>query len=306
MSINNSPVLNVNAGLSQFRFWCQKVLPLVYDDSLSYYETLCKIAGKLNEAITSANTSQENIVLLKQAYDELLEYINEYTKTLDATIAEKINESLNNMVQSGELFDYVISRITAADVGAAPAGYGLGETAGSYVPDIHAINKVGFYQFDSTTANKPKHFPHGVISANIANGVIYLTATYTELQARTFYGSEGWNEWEYVNPPLSLGVEYRTTEKWQYKPVYTKVINVGAFPSVGATSFYGIGNDITKIIRVNGTSSTTGFSVPYCSTDAYITISGTVYGGNASVILYAERGDIPSGNCIAQVWYIKE
>ena len=29
--------------LSNFRFWCQKVLPLVYDDSLSYYEVLCKI-----------------------------------------------------------------------------------------------------------------------------------------------------------------------------------------------------------------------------------------------------------------------
>ena len=28
--------------LSPFRLWCQKVLPLVYDDSLSYYELLFK------------------------------------------------------------------------------------------------------------------------------------------------------------------------------------------------------------------------------------------------------------------------
>ena len=31
-----------------------------------------------------------------------------------------------------------------------------------------------------------------------------------------------WNEWEYVNPPLLLGVEYRTTERHLGKPVYRK------------------------------------------------------------------------------------
>ena len=32
-------------------FWSQKVLPLVYDDSLSYYEVLGKMAAKMNEII---------------------------------------------------------------------------------------------------------------------------------------------------------------------------------------------------------------------------------------------------------------
>lgn len=35
--------------LRPFRFWCQKVLPLVYDDSLSYYELLCKVVDYLNK-----------------------------------------------------------------------------------------------------------------------------------------------------------------------------------------------------------------------------------------------------------------
>lgn len=34
---------------------CYKVLPLVYDDSLSYYETLCKLVNKLNETIDELN-----------------------------------------------------------------------------------------------------------------------------------------------------------------------------------------------------------------------------------------------------------
>lgn len=37
------------------RFWVQKVLPLVYDDSLSYYELLGKIVVKLNELIENNN-----------------------------------------------------------------------------------------------------------------------------------------------------------------------------------------------------------------------------------------------------------
>lgn len=32
--------------------FCQKVLPLVYDESLSYYEVLCKLTDKMNEVIS--------------------------------------------------------------------------------------------------------------------------------------------------------------------------------------------------------------------------------------------------------------
>lgn len=39
--------------LRHFRFWCQSVLPIVYDDSLSYYEVLCKVVKYINELIDS-------------------------------------------------------------------------------------------------------------------------------------------------------------------------------------------------------------------------------------------------------------
>lgn len=41
--------------IDTLRYWCHKILPLVYDDSLSYYEVLCKTSAKLNEVITSTN-----------------------------------------------------------------------------------------------------------------------------------------------------------------------------------------------------------------------------------------------------------
>lgn len=43
--------INVNP----VKFWCQKVLPLVYDDSLSYYELLGKVINQLNEVIANNN-----------------------------------------------------------------------------------------------------------------------------------------------------------------------------------------------------------------------------------------------------------
>ena len=38
-------------------FRCQKVLPLEFDDSLSYYEAICKIAEKLNETISTTDNA---------------------------------------------------------------------------------------------------------------------------------------------------------------------------------------------------------------------------------------------------------
>ena len=41
--------------------------------------------------------------------------------------------------------------------------------------------------------------------------------------------------WEWVNPPLLLGVEYRTTERYLGKPVYVKTTDCGAIPERGST-----------------------------------------------------------------------
>ena len=42
------------------------------------------------------------------------------------------------------------------------------------------------------------------------------------------YAVDGvWTPWEYVNPPMQLGVEYRTTERYSGKPVYAKAVNIG-------------------------------------------------------------------------------
>ena len=42
------------------------------------------------------------------------------------------------------------------------------------------------------------------------------------------------NPWEWVDPPMALGVEYRTTERYMGKPVYAKLLNLGSMPSSGS------------------------------------------------------------------------
>ena len=48
MSANFDPTMGNFKNMSPFKMWCQKVLPLTYDDSLSYYEVLCKLKNFLN------------------------------------------------------------------------------------------------------------------------------------------------------------------------------------------------------------------------------------------------------------------
>ena len=66
--------------IGALRYWCTKVIPLVYDDSLSYYEVLCKVTEKLNEVIEVANAGgwpQEEIEqFVKDSVDEYLAAID--------------------------------------------------------------------------------------------------------------------------------------------------------------------------------------------------------------------------------------
>lgn len=85
---------NSYKNLGQFRFWCQKVLPLVYDDSLSYYELLCKVVNFLNETI-------ENVELMGDDIHKLFEYVNHYFDNLD--VQNEINKKLDQMATDGSL-----------------------------------------------------------------------------------------------------------------------------------------------------------------------------------------------------------
>ena len=102
---NFTPSMGNYQTLQPFRYWCQKVLPLVYDDSLSYYELLCKVVDYLNKTMADVETLHGDVSNLHKAYVQLQQYVNNYFSTLD--VQEEINKKLDEMVTSGELYQYI-------------------------------------------------------------------------------------------------------------------------------------------------------------------------------------------------------
>ena len=100
-----TPQLGDYKTLQPFRYWCQKVLPLVYDDSLSYYELLCKVVDYLNKSMEDVETLHGDVTSLHTAYTELQNYVNVYFSTLD--VQQEINNKLDSMAKDGTLTNLI-------------------------------------------------------------------------------------------------------------------------------------------------------------------------------------------------------
>ena len=115
-----------------FRFWCQKVLPLVYDDSLSYYELLCKVVCKLNELAENQNNLSDEI---KQVAQDLDDFKNQVPGMIEAKVQEWLDNYIatHGLVNSvnGMTGNVVLKKLTATTEGglsiSGEDGYNGGE-----------------------------------------------------------------------------------------------------------------------------------------------------------------------------------
>ena len=83
-----------NTPIEPIKFWVQKVLPQVYDDSLSYMELLGKVVYKINEIIGVTTEQGEAIADLERKTEDMVteEMLAETVATLTADITAIINE----------------------------------------------------------------------------------------------------------------------------------------------------------------------------------------------------------------------
>lgn len=114
MGSNINPTIGRIKDLSPFRYWCQKVIPLIYDDSLSYYELLSKFVDYINTNIENVEILQQDVTGLYDAFMELQNYVNDYFDNLDidAEVAQGINHKLDEMASDGTL-DAIIANTVA-------------------------------------------------------------------------------------------------------------------------------------------------------------------------------------------------
>lgn len=265
-----------------------------------------------------------------------------YIKTLigfDAALKEKANKTALEAHQNLKTNPHGVTAAqvgahpntwmpTAADVGAAPAGHGLGQETG-YLPSVtkEALDNTftaGWYQYynlDVFCCGYPGTQHGGILVVpamwgcaqyffcrNFLGGV--LKRTYINSIDNNGKPSE-WTPWEYVNPPMISGAEYRTTERWNGKVVWTVLLALG---SVGE----GVFSETTSyesscIIDSRATaihSSGITYSLPHLDLKNGYHITANVHTTNSGNITIT--GNITSGfgggvsNLTVQVWYTKD
>lgn len=62
--------------MDKINYDCPKILPLVYDESLSYYEVLCKLVDKVNDVIDFKNLT----LITDMKYSEDTEVLTFYVR----------------------------------------------------------------------------------------------------------------------------------------------------------------------------------------------------------------------------------
>lgn len=77
-----TPTTNKKMNPISTNFCCNPILPLVYDESLSYYEMVCKMVAKMNEIIEAVNGNISSLIeeyfnkiMIDAVYDEDAETI---------------------------------------------------------------------------------------------------------------------------------------------------------------------------------------------------------------------------------------
>ena len=78
--------------------WSQKVLPLTYDESLSYYEVLCKLRDYINEMGKRLDDYGEQVLAASKAYTdgEIAKSVKQYNQAL-RQLTNDYNEFADNV-----------------------------------------------------------------------------------------------------------------------------------------------------------------------------------------------------------------
>mgnify|MGYP005977157159 CR=1 FL=1 len=174
-------------------------------------------------------------------------YVSQYSgEEIDAGITAAGKAVRYDLAQSLTAAQQTQAR---GNIGAAPDGYGLGGNEGQTAVsmDFDQLTKNGWYTTQSETANAPVD---PVSSQRTLIGALHVVSrSLNSVVVQTLYvwqNSVGfnrsgtlrrirrngtWEEWEWIDPPMELTAEYRTTERYLGKPVYCKLVNFGALPN---------------------------------------------------------------------------
>lgn len=161
--------------------------------------------------------------------------------------------------------------VTAAQVGAAPAGFGLEVTSKPPNNSLDELYTNGWYQCargytGAPTGHSTLEYGTVFVVNRFGQNTTQFYVTQPDdiigsplMLVRNYSVSKGtWNPWECINPPMAFGVEYRTTERYNGKPVYVKTVrhtltaDTGSTSSVTTLAINGNVSNVDSIVDVSG------------------------------------------------------
>lgn len=97
----------------EMKSWCYRVLPLTYDDSLSYYEVLCKNIAMISKALSKDMPEMMNTINCMQNFIQALSsHLNEFIDDYNSNI-NRIDGELSRIETK---FDDAVTRLDAEDI----------------------------------------------------------------------------------------------------------------------------------------------------------------------------------------------
>ena len=148
---------------------------------------------------------------------------------------------------------------TLAELGAAPAGFGLGSDS-TLVANCDYATENGWYYVNENTLNRANGIIYGALFVlrrtsvdrtqllfDVSNGAIATRVMLTSV----------WQQWEWVNPPFGVGIEYRTIEHRDGKAVFKKLDTDGIlkYRLDGSSTWIPLAQDIGAVKKAGDTMS---------------------------------------------------
>lgn len=163
------------------------------------------------------------------------------------------------------------------NLNAAPGGFGLGDAAKmlTKADNVDRIRESGWYTWDWDPSKQPAGLPE---EAKYHTGNMRVDGTTGgDYTTQTIYFAKNGNSvnvgdecviqrlratapWEWVNPPMILGTEYRTTERYLGKPVYTQVFKAFDSLAKGGSVYDAPISNVYQVISCTGESG--GWNLP--------------------------------------------
>lgn len=188
--------------------------------------------------------------------------------------------------------------VGAALAGKAPAGFGLGGQATTVNSPDDAVQN-GFYRCPVISELGSGGYMSGWV-VNNEDGWISQYWNYFGSRVRREMEAGVWQQYEWINPRLSNGVEYRTTERWNGKPVYAKLVDCGTMPNASMKAV-AHNSAVTWIVRCEAYDVSMKRTLPQSWSGEVINVFA-----DAGYVCIETNTDCSTRTAYAQIWYTKD